>query len=348
MKRVKRLSECGSGFLQLKKVVDGKTVRLFTRMRCKRWDCDVCRLKKAKCVQRVIYKLMDKPKLQFLTITDMHKTSVEQAWATFGRRWNHLRTLLTQKYGQFSFVRVLEPHKAPCYPHMHVLVDIEIHPVILRNYCRQAGFGWICDIQDVTTEGAVGYISKYLTKDWMANGADAMRRKTKARIVQCSRDLGAIFATVSDWEFIEKYSNNTACESAIRKTLSDLDARTTGAYELEVNERGYSVYAMTDQIDTPLQSFQNSVAETSHDRRKRSIRLQKAKDTARYVCRSDLWMQGALQSPITVPRDLDLNVPMSVVADPECDIGYVQRTHFFSEAESPDLPMEIQEALMLF
>ncbi|MCP4342642.1 MAG: hypothetical protein GY799_28110, partial [Desulfobulbaceae bacterium] len=95
---------CGKGYVRLKKIEEGVVYYRYTKLRCKRWDCPECRAVKAKAVQAAIYRVMDKKKLWFATITDLHNTSLETAWATFGSRWNHLRTLLVREFGPMTYI----------------------------------------------------------------------------------------------------------------------------------------------------------------------------------------------------------------------------------------------------
>jgi hypothetical protein len=206
--------------------------------RCKSWDCPECRLIKVKTVQSVIHRSFKDEQVTFLTITDLHKTTAQEAWASFGKRWNHLRIMLEREYGKFSYIRILEPHKGEPFPHSHVLVNIPVTKIKLQEFCRRAGFGWQADAREMDTHNACTYISKYMTKDWPENGANALRKLTRCRIVQASHDIGAIFAKVSDWTLEKSLGNKPMMKMLMKDFCYRIMCRTTAKTEIKNGSYG--------------------------------------------------------------------------------------------------------------
>lgn len=270
---------CGVGYLQIQKKTKSKNYIRFVKLRCKRWDCSICRAIKAKTVQNAIYRVFEKSELHFITVTDMHKTDVKTAWATFGKRWNHLRLLLERATHKFTYIRIIEPHKSPCYPHMHIIANCPIKIGDLKKLCVQAGFGYICDTKKIDSAGAVGYITKYLTKDWISDGANDLRKETRTRIVQASRDVGAIFKKVSDWEVVETYSTKLEMESANKKEFFEKSYQTGMRARLEYGSYGTQVSWEDKEVLEPAERFYSEDESEWSQRRKLKILTKIINDT---------------------------------------------------------------------
>lgn len=196
-------SLCGRGFLFLKKTVSSGFVFAFVPSLCKAWSCSECRLWKAKIVRSWVKKNLSNRPLWLLTFTMYHSGGEEVAWSSISDAWNRFRTYVNHKYGKFSYLRVLEPHKEGGYPHMHVLVDKNIAHLDIVKKLRSWGFGWNFQSQPIDLQGSQNYVTKYLTKGWENVKADYLRQLTKSRIVSGSRDLPAIFTIDSQWTALQ-------------------------------------------------------------------------------------------------------------------------------------------------
>lgn len=195
-------SKCYSNYLHIKNLVDGKRVDLFVPSRCKSWGCPSCRSIKAKVVANFIKKSFKGQKVWMLTFTDPHKGEVIDAWKNLGPNWNRFRTWATKTYGKFQYIRVIEPHIKGGWPHMHVLVNVEMNESKIRQMLGQWNYGYIFDMGEKSPGHAANYLSKYLTKEWPGGVANALRSSTKTRIVQASQSLGAIFYKKTSWKIV--------------------------------------------------------------------------------------------------------------------------------------------------
>ncbi len=259
---------CGGGYLHLKKVTKSHTYHRFVPFRCKSWDCPECRLLKVKTIQSAIYRLFKNKKLTFLTITDLHKTSAQEAWATFGKRWNRLRGMLVREYGKMSYLRILEPHKGEPFPHSHILVDKAVTNEKLKEFCLRAGFGWSCDAKPMTTKSASTYVTKYMTKDWPKNGANELRKLTNCRIVQASRDLGAIFKKVSDWEMVGVEAKRSKVVEDAKNLAYKLQRKTGMRAGIEYGDYGVQMAYETKYYRSDAETFADPYYMAFHDRKR--------------------------------------------------------------------------------
>lgn len=110
----------------------------------------------------------------------------------YGNTWNHfLRAIEDHIDGNVSGVRVIEPHKQHGL-HFHALVNRRLSVRFIRRIGKRFGFGRI-HVKKADS-GAVGYLSKYLTKQfakehklhagirrWSAFGAT---RKSRVRDIE--------------------------------------------------------------------------------------------------------------------------------------------------------------------
>ena len=190
---------CYKKFAVLQNQQEKSTQYLFAPQRCGRWDCPTCRAIKARKIKQKINEFFTDQTVYMLTLTDPHKTDCATAWRTFGERWNRLRTYCSREFGKFSYIRILEPHKGEPYPHMHVLTNRRFPPEKMAGLVTQWGFGFQWSQQELDAKVAGRYITKYLTKDWVDNGAAKIRQYTKTRICQASKDIAPIMRPKTDW-----------------------------------------------------------------------------------------------------------------------------------------------------
>lgn len=246
---------CGSSFLYIKKKVGGKHLFAFVPSRCKSWSCPVCRPIKANIVRNYILDNFETNNLFMITLTFFHSGTVESCWEQLGPRWNRMRTYIAKKYGKFSYIRIVEPHKSGGWPHMHILVKGHVMKLDVVKSITGWGFGWNMDCVRIPYKTAAKYVSKYLTKEWPSTGANVLRIASKCRIVSVSRGMPAIFTAKSEWECV-RYSmpsdNAVFMCNAIIKLLRDRNCT-------YVTSRPFSEgFVVESDIDLPndwLESF---------------------------------------------------------------------------------------------
>lgn len=194
---------CGEKFLYLNKKTVFGNLLAFVPSRCKSWSCPSCRPIKAKRVRQYIIDNFTNEPIYMITLTFFHSGTALECWKTLGKKWNRMRTYLSQKYGKFSYLRIVEPHKRGGWPHMHILVQGFQSLPRADDKITRWGFGWNFHCKRMPPKDAAWYVSKYLTKDWPDNNADINRAASKARIVSVSRGMPPIFSVKSDWDVIQ-------------------------------------------------------------------------------------------------------------------------------------------------
>lgn len=197
-------TKCYTHYMHLAKLENDVKQEIFIPVRCKSWGCSPCRSIKARIVMDFIKRSFAGQSLFMLTFTDPHRGSALDAWQTLGSRWNLFRTWAVKTFGKFQYVRIIEPHKKGGWPHMHVLVNINMSEPKIRARLKGWNYGYIFDKMEISVTGAAQYVSGYLTKKWPDGLADRYRKESKTRIVQASQSLGAIFKIKSSWSMVTR------------------------------------------------------------------------------------------------------------------------------------------------
>lgn len=195
-----------------------QNVRLFTRLRCKRWQCEYCaevnrRMWRAHILDNLNALTDEDMSWSFVTITspacvrgahDSYR-AVNSAWRKITELWRDYHRWYCDK--NIEYVRVLEPH-ADGAIHAHSIVG---HYARLSDYnlrdddyfarkkkwsmsrrtmrfsdlCARAGAGYIADIQAIDGHAGLvtAYITKYITKDVQSS----LDLPTRARRMLTSR-----------------------------------------------------------------------------------------------------------------------------------------------------------------
>lgn len=179
----KVLKGCESSFLAIKRKSLGKVEYRVFPLTCHSWDCPVCARAKAKMYRERMRPLFDGRKLWMYTFTYYHSKSPIEVWRDYSTAWNRFRTAATKRYGHFSYARILEHHHKSAYPHLHIIADKEFKPVWLAAELTSAGFGYQAKCKPITTEGAVIYVTKYLSKPWTDEACKAIRKNLRLRII---------------------------------------------------------------------------------------------------------------------------------------------------------------------
>jgi hypothetical protein len=108
--------------------------------------------------------LFDGRSLWMYTFTYYHSKPPLEVWSEYSAAWNRFRTAAAKRYGRFAYARVLEHHHKSPYPHLHIIADKEFGAVWLAAELKSAGFGYQAKCKPITSEGAITYVTKYLTK----------------------------------------------------------------------------------------------------------------------------------------------------------------------------------------
>jgi hypothetical protein len=185
-------------------------------LRCKSWDCPECRSAKAEEYRKRMLRIDDGRRLWMYTLTYFHSCGAEDAWKNYNAAWNRLRTHARKKYGSFDYIRVLESHTNSPYPHLHIIADIELKPSWFGPAAVAAGFGYQLDSHEISGEGALNYIRKYLTKEWTNEQSWALRKKYRCRIISFSRGLLSPLPQKHGWSQLIVGTNFDTCLEHIR------------------------------------------------------------------------------------------------------------------------------------
>jgi len=196
------VGKCGHTHMTLQKTVGNRTHKTITTYQCKSWSCTACRKKKSLIVRKYIEKHFASKQLYMWTLTFDHKDTAEETWNLLGERWNRFRTYAKLMCGDFNYIRIVEPHKNGGYPHFHILIDKYLDISKATKHLVSQGFGWNCHCKRISTDGARGYVTKYLTKKWESDDAEYLRKKTNSRILSVGRATGAVFSRKSDWTLV--------------------------------------------------------------------------------------------------------------------------------------------------
>jgi len=172
-------------------------------LRCHSWNCPDCAREKAEKYKKRMRPLFDGRKLWMYTFTYFHSKPAIEVWTEYSKAWNRFRTAASKKFGAFSYARVLEHHHQSDYPHLHVIADKEFTPVWMNRELLSAGFGYQAKCKPITTEGAIFYVTKYLTKQWTSENCKRLRKNLRLRIISfgggaCDREYsGAMWRVVT-------------------------------------------------------------------------------------------------------------------------------------------------------
>jgi hypothetical protein len=216
------LSKCISGFLVVHQQ-NAETLRYKAfPVRCKSWDCPTCARIKADAYKVRMQPLFDSPHLFMYTFTFYHKKPALEVWSEISKAWNRFRTAAQKKYGRFSYVRILEHHHNSDFPHLHCLIDKRFGDVWMARELKTAGFGYQCQVKAVTTAGAAGYITKYLTKPWSSTTCKAIRKHLRLRVISFGGTACHRANTGSQWLLL---AMGLGCSEAIESIHRDVEWR---------------------------------------------------------------------------------------------------------------------------
>jgi hypothetical protein len=215
----KSVLNCGTSYASLWCLEDGCTRYMIMPMHCGSWDCPVCRRRKTRLYRSLIDSVFADRQCYFWTMTYYHDHDEEFAWRNYNAAWNHLATLIRQRYGAFAFVRVLECHKTSNYPHLHVITDKYVPSDEFGRLATLAGFGWQLSWKRLDNTTAAAYVSKYLAKPWPREDSIGYRRTLRLRVVTMSRGLVRRPVKPKKWFPLVRYGNVAECKVAVETAL---------------------------------------------------------------------------------------------------------------------------------
>lgn len=196
---------------------NNRGVVLFTRLRCKQWDCEYCALKKQSIWRAFLYDKM--PKVSddwwFITITAHSRMrSQDASYKNLQRGIDVLMKRVRRVFGKVDYVRVFEKHPSSDAIHAH-LVCSNLTPYVISGCHKNLQPGWLAltardsstgawairswlkktaqecqigyqaDVQRLTNNYAVNYATKYLTKSAQEIDIKGIRH------VQTTRGIGS-------------------------------------------------------------------------------------------------------------------------------------------------------------
>ena len=170
---------------------------------CKSWSCPTCASKKSERYGKVLNNLFSREQVWFYTFTFTHSQSPQEAWSNAAACWNRLNTFLHQKFGKYSYVRILESHVKSPYPHYHICINRYFPATSITAALKRSGFGWAGNCQRVSSNGLSGYLRKYLTKCWPRADAAELRKVLRLRVFSVSRDIKLNSNPTNDWHLVK-------------------------------------------------------------------------------------------------------------------------------------------------
>lgn len=235
-------SDCVRGFLAVESK-NGNTIRYKAfPMRCKSWDCPHCAKVKADQYKIRMRPLFDKPALYMYTFTFYHSKPELEVWSEFSAAWNRFRTAAQKKYGRFSYVRILEHHHESDYPHLHCLIDIRFSDVWIAAELKTAGFGYQCRVEPITNEGALKYVTKYLTKPWTSQRCKAIRRNLRLRVISFGGDACLRASAGGQWSLLAMV---LGCSEAIDAIYTDVQWGYGSSAKVTYENTGFDSYELS-------------------------------------------------------------------------------------------------------
>ena len=104
-------------------------------------------------------------KWSFVTLTSHENVrGFDQSLSLFQKAFSKWHKRMKRRYGDFSYVMVLEQHKDATL-HAHVLMNMPVSKKWVRKHSRACGLGYMADVQRLHSPAAAGkYISKYISK----------------------------------------------------------------------------------------------------------------------------------------------------------------------------------------
>jgi hypothetical protein len=247
-----RVSNCGKWFFAATHESGEVTRFISAPVRCHSWNCPICRKAKAAAYRKRMDRLDTLPRLWFYTLTYYHSVSPDEAWSTYNKAWNRLRTSITKLKGRFNYVRILESHKKSDYPHLHVIADVGLGAVEFGRLAIKAGFGYQIRSAPITGDGAKRYVTKYVTKEWTNDTAARLRERHHCRIISFSRGLLSSKKKQDGWRMLLLRGSWQECVDALDVAVNWTNIRKEVDIFREIDNRYVELHVKYDESTVPV------------------------------------------------------------------------------------------------
>jgi len=167
--------------------------------RCNSWECYCCGYRmRQNLVEEIGRVCSSRPamrRLMTLTIDPKKAPSdPDEQHQYLTERWNALRTALSRRYEEFSYIWVREEGEKSetAHPHLHIIVNQYVPQGWLSATWSELGGGEVVDIRKIDrVEKAAHYVGKYLTKNALSGLPDGSRRYGSSQDIDLAvRDSG--------------------------------------------------------------------------------------------------------------------------------------------------------------
>jgi hypothetical protein len=175
--------------------------------RCGSWECYTCgyrmRMNLVEEIERVCEERPQMRRLLTLTLDPAKAPdSSEEKHHYLTQRWNALRTELSDRYGDVSYIWVREEGEED-HPHLHIIVDRYIPQEWLSAVWARLGGGEVVDIRYMDrVEKTAHYVGKYLTKDALSGLPDGIRRYGSSQDIALDVRGDSGDSEPSDWSLV--------------------------------------------------------------------------------------------------------------------------------------------------
>lgn len=207
----KHLIGCESSFIAIKQKSLGKVAYRVFPTKCNSWDCPDCAKIKAKKYRERMRGLFDGRPLWMYTFTYYHNKPAIEVWREYSLAWNRFRTAAAKRFGGFSYARILEHHHKSPYPHLHVIADKDFGACWMATELKSSGFGYQARCKTISTEGAITYVTKYLTKVWTDEACKSIRRALSLRIVSFGGSACSRISAGDSWNIVTRDRDCDQC-----------------------------------------------------------------------------------------------------------------------------------------
>lgn len=230
------MAVCGTRFAYIEQDTSFGKRRALVRIRCKSWNCPVCRRWKTARVIDKLKEIYQRKQLYLLTLTVRRVCSAQHSYAFAAHSWNRVASYIRRRAPGTGFFRVAEGHRRDGFCHLHIIMDRWIFDGHFFDLAHRAGFGRIAHVVRIDTEGAGKYLAKYLCKDRPPAMVEALKNGRRTRIVVVSRCFGAIYPKNGGWKlrYITRHPFFVCQSLALFTNLANRD--TNRVYRLKIGK----------------------------------------------------------------------------------------------------------------
>lgn len=210
---------------------------LISRTRCKQWTCAYCaEINKKQWRAKIINHInQSEDAWGWFTITAHSNMRGEKlSLVNLRGAWDKLMKRMKRHYGNFSYVRVYEPHKDASF-HVHAIVSVHFDDIKIRtnrktgekvNYsqwmtdtAKDLSLGWYTHADNCPCDAHGGFVASYVTKYVTKLGASHKTALGRIRMIQTSQDWKmldndsdmvwelAYFVTMEDYKWYSARGN---------------------------------------------------------------------------------------------------------------------------------------------